>query len=466
MICLGIKMAMKEIKQSNQKGFKGIIKILRNYVLLSSIYFLVSTWIFLYSDWTDRTFFVVRNFLFLCFVLVTAYSLLREMFKVYQKAATLEVAFANQTTSEADIYKTYEFLDAFHHLMIKLIDQENVTEEEIIILLFELIMKKVTDADCGSVYKLSPSHVTFIAAKGYDINLLNELPFNPKEFKLQIYNVTRDQSLEKSIEKQLKGSAYDHYAQHAPRIAESIHLGVLSTKGHHWGVSIDMSVQKQNKDHTTFTEGVIRELKELQTLISSFFRLQQLNVSKTHLQKEIVRVFVLALENHDEYTKGHSDQVATLALEIGQKMGLSPKDINDLMWASIVHDIGKLAIPSQILNKPGKLTDKEYDTIKDHVVIGANYLKESPELEDISDLILHHHERFDGKGYPYGIMGEDIPLLSRIITLADAWDAMVSERPYKVARTKEEALEEIQKEAGKQFCPEVVKVFIDLLDCL
>lgn len=170
-----------------------------------------------------------------------------------------------------------------------------------------------------------------------------------------------------------------------------------------------------------------------------------------------------AMEAKDTYTYGHSDRVACLAYYIGKQLGLSDCLCDKLHIAGHLHDIGKLSLPDSILYKKGKLTDEEYKTIKEHATIGYNILNKDTSIYKLAKIVKHHHERIDGEGYPDGLKGEEIPLGSRIIALADSFDAMVTERSYKASMSIEEAAEEIRKCTGSQFDQTVVNAFFDIL---
>ncbi|MTI67762.1 MAG: HD-GYP domain-containing protein [Firmicutes bacterium] len=170
------------------------------------------------------------------------------------------------------------------------------------------------------------------------------------------------------------------------------------------------------------------------------------------------------LEIHDTYTNNHSKSVAEIAAKIAEQMDISKERIKEIYWAGIVHDIGKTIIPSEIINKNGKLTDEEFEIIKKHPIWGYEALKNSEELKDIANYVRYHHERWDGKGYPDGLKGEDIPLIAQILTVADTWNAMTSNRSYRKALPKEVAKEEILKNKGSQFSPNVVDAFIEQLE--
>lgn len=170
------------------------------------------------------------------------------------------------------------------------------------------------------------------------------------------------------------------------------------------------------------------------------------------------------IEAKDYYTSGHSDRVAELAYLIAKQMGYDKSFCDKLHIGAHLHDIGKIGIPDGILLKSSKLTSEEFAVIKTHSVIGYDILKNNPELGDIPLIIRHHHERIDGNGYPDGLAGSQIPIGSRIITLADSFDAMVTNRPYKRVKTINEAYEEIRICTGSQFDNEVADTFLMMLD--
>ena len=155
--------------------------------------------------------------------------------------------------------------------------------------------------------------------------------------------------------------------------------------------------------------------------------------------------------------------VCRLALRIGLKMSLPSDQLDALSLGALLHDVGKIGVPDRILQKPGRLTDEEYQIIKRHPLLGARMLSSVRELAPAVPAVRHHHERFDGKGYPEGLGGEDIPLAARIISVVDAFDSMVRERPYGYGISQETALEEIEKNAGTQFDPRVVRALLEVV---
>ncbi|MDK2871527.1 MAG: hypothetical protein PWQ16_879 [bacterium] len=170
------------------------------------------------------------------------------------------------------------------------------------------------------------------------------------------------------------------------------------------------------------------------------------------------------IEYKDPYTRGHCERVMEYADALALRIGLSDVERKRLRYACILHDIGKIGVPGRILDKPGRLTDEEYEIVKRHPVLGEELLKEVPFLREISLLVRWHHERWDGRGYPDGLKGYEIPLESRIMAIADAFDAMTSDRPYRRALSKEEAIAQIRGGMGTQFDPVLASEFLSLIE--
>ncbi|MCR8656149.1 HD domain-containing phosphohydrolase [Paenibacillus endoradicis] len=180
---------------------------------------------------------------------------------------------------------------------------------------------------------------------------------------------------------------------------------------------------------------------------------------------EILQVLGRTSEYRDDETGQHTQRVARLAKEIGAALALSAEEVNLIEQATPLHDIGKIGIPDGVLLKPGRFTPEEFEQMKMHTRIGANILDGSsfPVLQWAKTIALTHHEKWDGSGYPNGLSGEEIPLPGRIVALADFYDALTHERPYKRAWTKEEALAEIEKQNGAHFDPKVVTAFMSVI---
>jgi len=175
---------------------------------------------------------------------------------------------------------------------------------------------------------------------------------------------------------------------------------------------------------------------------------------------QIVDALLTALAEKDYMDMGHAQRLQNLCWKLGKRVGLSARQLADIDMLAQVHDLGKVVIPRDILTKSLQLTAEEWTLIRQHPEKGYRIAKSSPNLASIADLILKHHEKWDGTGYPLGIRGEEIPLECRVFAIVDAYDAMTNERPYRKVRSKEEAIEELKQCSGSQFDPGLIDIFI------
>ncbi len=195
---------------------------------------------------------------------------------------------------------------------------------------------------------------------------------------------------------------------------------------------------------------------------------EKLEIQDNHLKElnktyeETLKALAYTLDLRDHETWGHSARVSSYALLIAEKFGLGEEKFRLLAWAGILHDIGKVGIPDAILSKNCPLSSEEWNLVKLHPVVGYEIIRKIDYLKFAANIVLLHHERYDGSGYPRGLKGEEIPLEVRIFSIADALDAMISNRPYKAAKLMEEAIAEIDEQSGKQFCPQCVQVFKEI----
>jgi putative nucleotidyltransferase with HDIG domain len=183
----------------------------------------------------------------------------------------------------------------------------------------------------------------------------------------------------------------------------------------------------------------------------------------TGFEKQIINTLVNIFFCRKQNKEWHSYRVSRLCSYMGEALGLRNLMVQDLIIAGMLHDIGKICIKEEILKKPGRLTMEEWDEIKRHPEIGYRILSQVNGIKEIIDCVLSHHERWDGKGYPKGLREKEIPLAARIVAIADAYDAMTCERTYREVFSKEIALEELQHNAGTQFDPYLVKVFVEMM---
>lgn len=211
-------------------------------------------------------------------------------------------------------------------------------------------------------------------------------------------------------------------------------------------------------------ESGIKSVKQMEEIKRINDKLSESNDKLEKAYLEMVETLRFAVEAKDTYTRGHSDRVSEYSVLIGQKLGLTEDQIKTLRIGGLFHDIGKIGIPDSILLKPSKLSDDEYSQIKNHPAIGAHILGSADIFKDIIPIVKHHHEKYDGTGYPNSLKGEDIPIFGRITALADVFDAIGSDRCYKKAWEMEKVLEFIKEQRGKHFDPKLVDIFFDNLD--
>ncbi len=205
----------------------------------------------------------------------------------------------------------------------------------------------------------------------------------------------------------------------------------------------------------------------LVVMIIDRYRTRSFEIRRKHDEEIItqsITTFVNFIDAKDPYTKGHSSRVALYAKEIARRMHMPPAEQRQLYYIALMHDVGKIGTPDAILNKKGALTTDERHIIESHTTIGGDMLKSFTSIDGIIEGALYHHERYDGKGYPRGISGQDIPLYARIICICDSYDAMSSNRCYRRHLDRETILSELRNNSGSQFDPDIVKYMIDMID--
>ncbi|MFQ5735825.1 MAG: HD domain-containing phosphohydrolase [Thermodesulfobacteriota bacterium] len=218
-------------------------------------------------------------------------------------------------------------------------------------------------------------------------------------------------------------------------------------------------LEQENKEYQVFLEQKVRE------------RTTELNAKAMELQKaygmlksmniQFVNVLAETIEAKDNYTRGHCNRMRYLCVEMGRLAGLTPNDLEVLEYASLLHDLGKIAVNETVLNKQGPLTEQECEHIKEHPEVGERILSGIALMEPVASIIASHHENFDGTGYPNGLKGAEIPFGSRIIAVADIYDAMTTDRPYRKGLPLDVVLREMHSVAGTQLDPEIVDLFIE-----
>ena len=211
-------------------------------------------------------------------------------------------------------------------------------------------------------------------------------------------------------------------------------------------------------------ESGIKSIEQMNTIKTINKQLHDKNEELERAYLDTIGILRQTVEAKDPYTRGHSDRVSEYSVLIGKKLGLDEQTLHILKIGGLFPDIGKIGIPDSILLKESKLSDEEYSQIKNHPTIGAHMLGDAAVFKDIIPIVKHHHERFDGRGYPSQLAGENIPFIARIAAVADTFDAMTSKRTYRDALPLSVVKEEIEKCSGTQFDPKIAKVFLDILN--
>ena len=231
-------------------------------------------------------------------------------------------------------------------------------------------------------------------------------------------------------------------------------------------LSIQAYCEKEDKfdQLLLLIESAFKSIQQMETIkeINSELKEQKEMVEKAYL--ETIQMLRYTVEAKDSYTRGHSDRVSAYSVLIGEELELYDKDLRVLKIGGLFHDIGKIGISDSILLKPGKLTDEEYNELKRHPAIGKQIVSNSTIFRDLIPIIYSHHERYDGTGYPQKLKGEDISFLARIVSVADAFDAMTSKRSYRDKLELDYVKDQIRQGIGTQFDPEIAKVFLDILE--
>ncbi len=211
-------------------------------------------------------------------------------------------------------------------------------------------------------------------------------------------------------------------------------------------------------------ESGIKSIEQMNEIKRINNELSETNEQLEKAYMESIETLRYTVEAKDPYTRGHSDRVSSYSVLIGEKLGLSDKDIRILKIGGLFHDIGKIGVPDAILLKDSKLSDDEYSQIKNHPTIGEHILSNATIFKDMIPIVKHHHERFDGRGYPSRLAGTDIPYFARIAAVADTFDAMTSKRSYRDPLPLQVVIDEIKKCSGTQFDPDIAKVFVEILE--
>jgi PAS domain S-box-containing protein len=396
--------------------------------------------------------------------------------KIREQKEELAAAFEQLTAYNEEVMamneeleQSFEEINSLNQRFVKMIelvsnmtDEGLLTEKDFLGELLNNAIKIIPEADYGSVYIYEKGKVNFINTIGYelsslkDINIPEEAFFN-KNDNIEIINFSE---VKRRNKKFMDQKNYNKLKKLSYKMKEILYMDLEISGQKKAGLSLDIS-EKSSKN---FTNNSLSVFKAFHNIALSFYTIKEYTNLQNSFTRELITSIIKIMEMYDLYTKGHSENVAKIAAAIAKEMNLPETTIRNTYWAGLVHDIGKLLIPLDIINKKGKLTDKEYELIKKHPVWGSKALSSSETLKPIAKYLLYHHERWDGRGYPEGLKEEEIPVISQILGVADAWDAMLSKRAYRNSLSFEKAVAEIKSNKGSQFSPQVADTFIRIIE--
>jgi len=336
----------------------------------------------------------------------------------------------------------------------------NLSEKEFIIKMYKIGKLIINGYHYSSVYIYENKVLKIIETEGYNKKGINALQLTfdlvNKVFpKTDIYNTKK-----LSLSHEMSLDQKNEFFKSARQSKEMLFLEINNNGESIGGMFFEIKVGSSKK----FSENDLGIILAFQKIIESYYEGIHYEQIIEKQMISIVEALSYMLEYHDPYTKGHSKNVAKYSKEIASALNLSKYDVDIVYLSGLLHDIGKTFIDIDLLNKTDKLTKREFEKIKEHPVSGADVIKNIEGLSSIENIIRHHHERIDGMGYPDGLKDNEIPIHSQIIAVADAYDAMVTKRPYRDQLSHEEALKELIKHSGSQFSKNIVNVFLEILE--
>jgi len=360
--------------------------------------------------------------------------------------------------SYSETQSTNEKLEKIINLGIDLSNAVIVSDREFLKKVLSLSKELVPQADYGYVYLIEDGDWVFIDALGHNVDDLNDLSLKKEDIP-DFQKILLLENKEFINEKTVSQNTMYNYLRVKKPCGQAMVIKLTVGSNDAGGLCLEISRNKNIK----FSRDASKILETLASFASAFLTMQRFSSMQNEFQRQIIISMVSILEIYDNYTKGHSDSVANCSLKIGARLSLTQKQMKDLYWSGLLHDIGKILVSPDIVNKPGRLTIQEYEAIKKHPVYGYEVLNKSDQLKDVAVYIKHHHERWDGNGYPNGLKEEEIPLISRIIAIADSWDAMRTDRSYRKGLSTSQAIKEMRENSGKQFDPEILEVFLRMM---
>lgn len=375
----------------------------------------------------------------------------------------LEATYEELKASNEELEELYKELEKATNITLEIFEAVsklaalNILEEDFLEDVLKLALDTIPKAKAGSIFLLGEDgNISLIKTRGHSKELEGLVFERGELLDIEEVTVVKDiLSIDKGIMPEEKYKIMETFT--GP-VKETM-ISPLMWEDKKFGyISLDIL-----EDEMHFTETDVNIARWLSNVVSSFYAIRDYVRKERSFLNTLVIVLTRALEYYDVYTRGHSERVARYSLKIAERLGLDMETSRKIYWAGYLHDIGKIFIPQAVLNKNGFLNGEEYKIVKIHPVKSEELILQMEGLEEEAKIIRHHHERWDGKGYPDRLAGENIPLGSRILAIADAFDAMTTERPYRRALTLSEAVEEIRRCSGSQFDPNLVEVMVSII---
>lgn len=367
----------------------------------------------------------------------------------------LSLEFSLKKTSRAN--EELMKMNEDYRKMFQRLSFDSTDNEELFGDLLGLALELVPEAQAGSVSLLSGKRWKYVAVNGvHDWEILKRLDLK-SDWMIHTEQV---EIIESIIEKNYR-MPKEIFEKLSEATGATIYRSMFvpfRIDGHFAG-NFCLDVLYDVK----FSQNSLTLMESFGKIVSNFITLKNVESLETVNQNRLLRSIVNLHEMKNLYMRGHSERVSFLAAKIGENMKLSPMEVDTLYWAGIFHDIGKISVPDEIMRKPAKMTDEEFELMKTHPIASEKLLSGGKNMDAISSVVRHHHESFDGRGYPDGLKGKDIPLSARILAVADSFDAMMRPRPYGESLEPEEAVEKIGFLSGTKFDPEVVECSLEIL---
>ena len=325
--------------------------------------------------------------------------------------------------------------------------------------MYELGSTILPKVEMGSCYIIHEDNLEFIKATGYDIKLLNDLKFKSSTIHKTLFEpaITINCDDDSAVDNKER---YPEYIEKYGKIIQSIRVNLVFKRNIIGGMSFDIAEGSDDK----FNSEDLETYESFYKLLKGNLGMGLLLYKNNKMINDIIISFVRTVGVYDEYTRIHSEEVANLSRNIADILNLDSETADITYYAGVIHDIGKISISPNILNKEGKLTDEEYNIVKGHSAQGYDILIQIEGLKDIAKYIRHHHERWDGFGYPDNLKGDEIPFISQIIGVCDAVSAMMHKRVYSEAKTLDEIIDELIAQRGKQFSPVACDAMLSYLN--